>query len=121
MAVPVSFAKITSGSRCGDSCPCDRPNTPRLSQSWAVPRKEGVSVGWNGGRKGRQCRWRVGAVWSAGRGWVCRPPPVSMMQAADFGKLHDRARLRTLDGPHVWGILFEREVRLDRQRPAAAP
>jgi len=34
-----------------------------------------------------------------------------MMEAPDFGNLHDGANLRPLDGPHVWRILLEREVR----------
>ena len=33
-----------------------------------------------------------------------------MMQATDFGNLHDRADLRSLDRPPVWRILVEREV-----------
>jgi hypothetical protein len=31
-----------------------------------------------------------------------------MMEATDFGKRHDLARLRPFDGPHVWRILVER-------------
>jgi hypothetical protein len=34
-----------------------------------------------------------------------------MVQAADFGNLHDLACLWELDGPDVGGILVEREVR----------
>ena len=34
-----------------------------------------------------------------------------MVQPADFGNLQDPARLRELNGPDVWGILVEREVR----------
>ena len=33
-----------------------------------------------------------------------------MMQATDFGNLHDRPHLWPLDWPHVWRILLEREV-----------
>jgi hypothetical protein len=33
-----------------------------------------------------------------------------MMEATDFGKRHDPARLRPFDGPHVWRILVEREM-----------
>ena len=33
-----------------------------------------------------------------------------MMQATDFGSLHDLAHFRPLDGPHVWRILVKREV-----------
>jgi hypothetical protein len=46
----------------------------------------------------------------AGFGCRPRPPHVSVMQAANFGKLHDCARLRPLDGPYVWRILLKREV-----------
>jgi hypothetical protein len=35
------------------------------------------------------------------------------MQATNFGKLHDCARLRPLDGPYVWRILLKREVSPD--------
>jgi hypothetical protein len=34
-----------------------------------------------------------------------------MMQATDFGNLHDPARLGELDGPDVRCILVEREMR----------
>ena len=37
-----------------------------------------------------------------------RLPDVAMMQAPDFGKRHDPARLRPFDGPHAWRILVER-------------
>ena len=33
-----------------------------------------------------------------------------MVQATDFGNLHDRPHLWPLDWPHVWRILLEREV-----------
>ena len=36
---------------------------------------------------------------------------VAVMQATDFGNLHDPARLGELDGPEVRGILVEREMR----------
>ncbi len=39
-----------------------------------------------------------------------RPTEISMMQAPDFGNLHDRALLGPLDGPLVGRILVEREV-----------
>jgi len=41
---------------------------------------------------------------------LCRPPDIAMMEATDFGNLQYRARLRPLDGSHVWRILLEREV-----------
>ena len=41
---------------------------------------------------------------------LCRPPDISMVEPTDFGNLQDRARLRPLDGPHVWRILLQREV-----------
>ena len=62
------------------------------------------------GRVAAGCNDSVGrralGVW-AGPGEVgsgC-PPNVSMMQATDFGNLHDRANLRPLDRPYVWRIL----------------
>ncbi len=41
---------------------------------------------------------------------LCRSPDISMMQATNFGNLHDGANLRPLDRPHVWRILLKREV-----------
>ena len=38
-----------------------------------------------------------------------RPADVAMMQATDFGNLHDPTRLGELDGPDVRRILVERE------------
>jgi hypothetical protein len=40
-----------------------------------------------------------------------RPADVAMMQATDFGNLHDPARVRELDGSEVWRIFVEREMR----------
>ena len=52
-------------------------------------------------------RWRwVGRPMLA----LCRPPDISMMQATNFGNLHDGANLRPLDRPHVGRILLKREV-----------
>ena len=39
-----------------------------------------------------------------------RLPGVAMMQAADFGKLHDPAQREPFERPPVWGIFLEREV-----------
>ena len=39
-----------------------------------------------------------------------RPADVAMMQATDFGNLHDPARLGVRDGPGVRRILVEREM-----------
>ncbi len=39
-----------------------------------------------------------------------RPADVAMMQATDFGNLHDPARVGELDGPGVRRILVEREM-----------
>ena len=33
-----------------------------------------------------------------------------MVQAADFGKLHDLARRGELDRPDIWSVLVEREM-----------
>ena len=41
---------------------------------------------------------------------LCGPPDISMMEATDFGNLHDRADLGRLDGPAVRRILLKREV-----------
>ena len=39
------------------------------------------------------------------------PADVAVMQATDFGNLHDPARLGELDGPDVRRILVESEMR----------
>ena len=44
------------------------------------------------------------------RDYAARPPDISMMEATDFGNLHDRADLRSVDRAPVWRILVEREV-----------
>src|SRR5258708_37583496 len=49
-------------------------------------------------------------VRTAGAG-LRRLADVTMMQATDFGNLHDPARLGELDGPDVRRILVEREMR----------
>src|SRR5882724_9509655 len=49
-------------------------------------------------------------VRTAGAG-LRRLADVAMMQATDFGNLHDPARLGELDGPDVRRMLVEREVR----------
>jgi hypothetical protein len=58
---------------------------------------------------------RRGSTLVAGRGPVdaglCCPADVAMMQATDFGKRHDPAHLRPFDGPDVWRILVERQMR----------
>jgi len=48
-------------------------------------------------------------VRSGGAG-LRRPADVAMMQATDFGNLHDPARLGELDGSDVRRILVEREM-----------
>ena len=45
------------------------------------------------------------------RSWLRRDPDVAMMQATDFGSLHDSARVRELDWPDIRRILVEREMR----------
>ena len=55
------------------------------------------------------------SVASCGLDWPgdarsARLPDVAMMQAPDFGNLHDDTRLGALDGPPVWRILLKREV-----------
>ena len=62
--------------------------------------------GFRKGRSGAR-RLQLGLV---GDAVLCRTADLAMMQATDFGNLHDRPHLRPLDGPHVWRILLEREV-----------
>src|SRR5437899_9809477 len=49
-------------------------------------------------------------VRTAGAG-LRRLAEVAVMQATDFGNLHDPARLGELDGPEVRRILVDREMR----------
>src|SRR5262245_56425280 len=42
---------------------------------------------------------------------LCRLPDVAVMEATDFGNLHDPACLGELDWPDIRRILVEREVR----------
>ena len=51
--------------------------------------------------------WWQGRPEDAG---LCGPPDISMMEAPDFGNLHDRADLRSVDRTPVWRILLKREV-----------
>jgi hypothetical protein len=39
---------------------------------------------------------------------LCCSTDISMMEATDFAKRHDPARLRRFDEPHLWRILVER-------------
>ena len=68
----------------------------------------------DGQRAGRRLSWTCDAcsmvVRTAGAG-LRRLADVAMMQATDFGNLHDPARLGELDGPDVRRILVEREMR----------
>jgi hypothetical protein len=41
---------------------------------------------------------------------LCRPPGISMMQAANFGNWHNDANIGRLDRPYVGRILLQREV-----------
>src|SRR2546428_4109770 len=61
------------------------------------------------GRRSRTCEARSVVVRTGGAG-LRRPADVAMMQATDFGNLHDPAPLGELDGPDVRRILVEREV-----------
>ncbi len=50
----------------------------------------------------------LGGSGPVGRGWLCsRAPNVAVMQATDFGDLHDGAELRRRGEPDVWRILVE--------------
>jgi hypothetical protein len=71
----------------------------------------GSQYGIENGRKEGEYRRRtsvpVGRPSDAG---FCRSSYVSMMQATDFGNLHDLAHVRWLDGPSIRRILLERKV-----------
>src|SRR5207245_11468883 len=73
-----------------------------------------------------ESRWRTGSGRAERLSWTCdacsmvvrtasgslrRLADVAVMQATDFGNLHDPARLGELDGPDVRCILVEREMR----------
>src|SRR5437870_12262503 len=73
-----------------------------------------------------RARWRRGSGRAGRLSWTCdacsmvvrtagaglrRLADVAMMQATDFGNLHDPARLGELDGPDVRRVLVEREMR----------
>src|SRR5438093_9088718 len=74
----------------------------------------------------RESPRKTGSGRAGRRSWTCdacsmvvrtagarlrRLAEVAVMQATDFGKLHDPTRLGALDGPDVWRILVEREMR----------
>ena len=89
---------------------CSEPGNRHPPANRRCSGKMELSVGWMAaGREDSPWRGEVVAV-GRGRPGLCCPPDVSMMQATDFGNRHDRARLRPLDGSHVWRILVEREV-----------
>src|SRR5437867_11103735 len=67
-----------------------------------------------------------GSRWAGRRSWTCdacsmvvrtagaglrRLAEAAVIQATDFGNLHDPARLGELDGPELRRILVEREMR----------
>ena len=73
-----------------------------------------------------ESRWRTGSGRAERLSWTCeacsmvvrtagaslrRLADVAVMQATDFGNLHNPARLGELDGPDVRRILVEREMR----------
>src|SRR2546427_12665980 len=61
------------------------------------------------GRQSRTCEASSVVVRTDGAE-LRRPADVAMMQATDFGNLHDPARVGELDGPGVRRILVEREM-----------
>src|SRR5882724_339646 len=61
------------------------------------------------GRQRRTC-YASSVVGRTGGAELRRPADVAMMQATDFGNLHDPARVGGLDGPGVRRILVEREM-----------
>jgi len=72
-----------------------------------VAREDGERAGW---RLSWTCDACSMVVRTAGAG-LRRLADVAMMQATDFGNLHDPGRLGELDGPDVRRILVEREMR----------
>ncbi len=58
-----------------------------------------------------ESRWRTGSGRAERLSSLRRLADVAVMQATDFGNLHDPARLGELDGPDVRRILVEREMR----------
>src|SRR3989475_13293912 len=65
--------------------------------------------GRGAGRQSWTCEARSVVVRTGGAG-LRRPADVAMMQATDFGNLHDPALVGELDGPGVRRILVEREM-----------
>jgi len=61
------------------------------------------------GRQSWTCEASSVVVRTGGAG-LRRPADVAMMQATDFGNLHDPALVGELDGPGVRRILVEREM-----------
>lgn len=76
--IKLCFAKTTTDSLGERPCASDRPKT--------TDRREGGSRPGGAGLR--------------------RPADVAMVQAADFGKLHDLTYLRPLDWPHIRRIFW---------------
>jgi len=112
-AMRLSFANSVSESPGDFSC-AGRSEHESVSLLRPSVRRGTRWISWRGecGRKEEDerpasHRWRwVGRPMLA----LCRPPDISMMQATNFGNLHDGANLRPLDRSHVGRILLQREV-----------
>ena len=85
-----------------------RPQTTRLGPMGGEVLTEagGAQRGTDWGRS-RVDECGVGRRWWA----LGCPAGVAVMQAADFGNLHDRADRRQLDSPDVGSILVEGQMR----------
>ena len=105
---------LVTGRRRGEHCWALAPK-PRGRRAEVIGPRHArwvLSMGWRAaGRKESRGRQTSVPVGRPSDGGLCRPPYVSMMQATDFGDLHELAYLRRLDGPPIRRILLEREMR----------
>src|SRR2546428_3282940 len=119
-------------------CPSPKPHPTRSGAPRSVNPSTGprprawLEVGRPASLDRRPCtvtpesRWRTGSGQAGRLSWTCdacsmvvrtagaglrRLADVAVMQATDFGNLHDPAHLGKLDGPDVRRILVEREMR----------
>src|SRR2546426_8674508 len=78
-------------------------------QTGGLARHTGFARRTGSGRQSRTCEVSSVVVGTGGAE-LRRPADVAMMQATDFGNLHDPARGGELDGPGVRRILVERKM-----------
>src|SRR5439155_800575 len=113
----LSFAKTSSDcpTRSGASEIGGQDAEPGWRQGSAIFRPAalhghtGFARRTGSGRQSRTCEASSVVVRTDGAE-LRRPADVAMMQATDFGNLHDPARVGELDGPGVRRILVEREM-----------